>query len=230
MSGIAETSAENQRYVFVETSNGPPLKAAVRKYTWDDVKEIVTNNELEDFSRSRETNESYRAFKSKMAEQNTTVFKHILWDQLHWYKAEDNGGLLWQEINERHIPDNQIVVRSLGKCLFECEDDVKILPNHFPYHFEDDISHICVWSKTVIPADPSSPIGDISESTRSVVEKYIQKTFVEGLGVPPENILWFKNWEALQSVKALSHIHVILNKVPKPKVESLFYTPGKILS
>lgn len=92
--------------------------------------------------------------------------------------------------------------------------------------FEKQVTHLCIWTKFRIPADPTSPIGDISKKTRQIIEKYLTKTFVEKYGIEWSDILWFKNWESLQSVKRLSHIHVLIKGLDQEMIEDMLYGPG----
>lgn len=62
----------------------------------------------------------------------------------------------------------------------------------------------------------------MTEESRGLVEGFIERTFVgrlrEELGPfedPAEHVLWFKNWTALQSVRALEHVHVLLRDCPE---------------
>lgn len=213
----------------IHSSGMPPSKCIDRPYSWQEVVEIVENNRLERFARSQAKTQEYLKFKLDLQEKNTTVYKHLLFHQLRWYKPEDNGGLLAEEVVAQQVPDKEIVVRPSGKALFECEDDLMILPNHFPYYFEADVAHLCVWSKKSIDADPNSPIGDISPAMRGLIERYVIKTFVEGLGIPRENIVWFKNWLALQSVQAISHVHVVIKGITPEQLAKVLYTPGSVL-
>lgn len=204
----------------------PPSKIINCPLKWEEVIEIVQSNELEKFARSRLLTENYLRFKNKLEEDGTTVFKHLVSTELKWYDPKDNNDLPWDAVVTSKMPDADIVIKPKGNRLFECEEDVCILPNHFPYYFEQDIVHLCVWTKVRIPSDVDSPIGDISTFTREIIEEYIQKTFMKYLDIDRSHLVWFRNWEALQSVKAISHVHVIVKGAPADKVSSLFYTPG----
>jgi Protein of unknown function (DUF3605) len=85
-------------------------------------------------------------------------------------------------------------------------DDYKILINDWPYGFTDEITHIVVWSKTPIATDEET--GDMTTESRKVLGDFVRRTFEERLG--EGNVLWFKNWVHLQSVRALEHFHVLV--------------------
>lgn len=62
--------------------------------------------------------------------------------------------------------------------------------------------------------------GYITEESRALIQKFVDATFVErlaGEGVKDaeKNVLWFKNWTGLQSVRSLEHVHILLKDVPQ---------------
>jgi len=95
---------------------------------------------------------------------------------------------------------------------FEDPSDYRVLVNDWPYGISPDVTHIVVWSRTPIPADPDS--GDMPPETRQAVASFVERYFVKKLGLGGEDrVMWFKNWVALQSVRALEHIHVLVKDV-----------------
>ncbi|KAI2636413.1 hypothetical protein GGS26DRAFT_589019 [Hypomontagnella submonticulosa] len=97
---------------------------------------------------------------------------------------------------------------------FDDPSDYRVLINDWPYGLTSDITHIVVWSRTVIETDPST--GDMTPGSRRIIENFVRSFFMDRLGPGGEdNVLWFKNWVALQSVRALEHIHVMVRDVPK---------------
>jgi hypothetical protein len=92
---------------------------------------------------------------------------------------------------------------------FNNPSDYRVLMNDWPYGLTPDITHIVVWSRTLIPTDVVS--GDMTPESRATVGSFIQRFFVDRLGEGGEQrVLWFKNWVALQSVRLLEHIHVLV--------------------
>lgn len=63
-----------------------------------------------------------------------------------------------------------------------------------------------VWTKSPIPTEP--PIEDMTPEARAVIHNFVMTVFGEKVG--EENVLWFKNWKALQSVQAVEHVHVLV--------------------
>ena len=56
--------------------------------------------------------------------------------------------------------------------------------------------------------------------TKKLINRYLEKTFV-AKGISWDQIVWFKNWLSLQSVRSISHIHVILKDVDDKFVDEL---------
>lgn len=191
-------------------------KVSERPYTWPEVKDIVRYNDLDAFARLGAQTESYLAFKRLLKQQNLTVFRHIVTQTLGWRRLEELDG----------VKDDKITVEASGDPIFTNPDDLKIVRNDFPYYFEDDVTHLCVWTKKKIESDPNSSIGDLSQETRNIIERYVDQTFVKGLGIPRENLVWFRNWEALQSVKEISHVHVVVKGMTREQVAQVLGTPG----
>jgi hypothetical protein len=92
---------------------------------------------------------------------------------------------------------------------FEDPSDYRVLINDWPYGFVPGITHLVVWSRTLIPTDAEN--GDMTPESRKIVADFVNRYFVDRLGSDGEDrVLWFKNWTALQSVRTLEHIHVMV--------------------
>ncbi|EQK98505.1 hypothetical protein OCS_05782 [Ophiocordyceps sinensis CO18] len=101
---------------------------------------------------------------------------------------------------------------------FESPADYKVLLNDWPYGLAPGITHIVVWSRTLIPTDPAT--GDMTPESRARVQDFVKRCFVDALGPGGEKrVLWFKNWVALQSVRSLEHFHVLVRHVGDDTLE-----------
>ena len=108
---------------------------------------------------------------------------------------------------------------------FHDPSDYKVLLNDWPYGLTPDIQHIVVWSRTPIATDPKT--GDMTPASRGTVEDFVKRYFVDRLGQGGEKrVLWFKNWVALQSVRALEHIHVMVKDAGKEVLEEWTQEPA----
>ncbi|KAI1661792.1 hypothetical protein F4813DRAFT_173144 [Daldinia decipiens] len=101
---------------------------------------------------------------------------------------------------------------------FEDSSDYRVLINDWPYGMMPNMTHIVVWSRTTIPTDPET--GDMTTESRDTVKNFVKMFFVDKLGpAGDDKVLWFKNWVALQSVRALEHIHIIVRDVDKDTLD-----------
>ncbi|KAI1496703.1 hypothetical protein F5X99DRAFT_58106 [Biscogniauxia marginata] len=95
---------------------------------------------------------------------------------------------------------------------FHDPSDYRVLTNDWPYGLTADMTHIVIWSRTIIETDPET--GDMTPESRRVVADFVKKFFVDRLGPEGDSrVLWFKNWVALQSVRSLEHIHIMVKDV-----------------
>ncbi|KAK6358450.1 hypothetical protein TWF730_007783 [Orbilia blumenaviensis] len=158
-----------------------------KPHTWSDLQSIISENRLEDLKRRPGDLRRYLEWGAKTREEYGSVLKYILSQRLLWEgKLEARNS----------VP-------------FEDEEDTKILLNDWPYGLSPGITHIVVWTKAEIPVDPTS--GDVTDESRRLIVEYVNKVFVTQLGLPKEKVLWFKNWAALQSVRTVEHIHVLVD-------------------
>lgn len=96
--------------------------------------------------------------------------------------------------------------------------DYRVLNNDWPYGLSPGITHIVVWSRTLIPTDPKT--GDVTPESRRLIRDFVKTYFVDRLGpAGEERVMWFKNWVSLQSVRALEHIHVLVKDVDPAMLE-----------
>lgn len=101
---------------------------------------------------------------------------------------------------------------------FKDPSDYCVLVNDWPYGLDPEITHIVVWLRTAIPTEPDT--GDMTPESRALVQEFVKSYFVDTLGLDGENqVLWFKNWVALQSVRALEHVHVLVRNVDVETIE-----------
>lgn len=190
-------------------------------FTWSQIQQIVKSNKLELFARSEEQFSKYYQFKNDLSLQGIALNDYVLNEELEW-KQSDIRSQTGATSLEYSISQPQDLI------LYN-DDDVKIIYNKFPYYFENSVLHLCVWSKLTIPNDVNSPVGDISPLTKHIIERYLQNTFIDK-GVSPDDILWFRNWSSLQSVRSVSHIHVLLHDVDDSLLQKLLRAAGNTLT
>jgi hypothetical protein len=95
---------------------------------------------------------------------------------------------------------------------FADPSDYRVLINDWPYGFVPGITHIVVWSRTPIATD--NAVGDMTPDSKRTVTEFIKRYFIDSLGPGGEDrVVWFKNWVALQSVRTVDHVHVLVRDV-----------------
>lgn len=108
---------------------------------------------------------------------------------------------------------------------FADPSDYRVLINDWPYGLTSDITHIVVWTRTLIPTNPDT--GDVTPESRRLIRDFVQTYFVDKLGSDAaDRVMWFKNWVSLQSVRALEHIHVLVKDVDPEKLRELVPADG----
>ncbi|KAI5868084.1 hypothetical protein GGS23DRAFT_10502 [Durotheca rogersii] len=101
---------------------------------------------------------------------------------------------------------------------FRDPSDYRVLINDWPYGLTPNLTHIVVWSRTAIETDTET--GDVTPQSRQLIASFVKRFFADRLGPDgSERVLWFKNWVALQSVRALEHIHVVVKDADKGVLE-----------
>ena len=108
---------------------------------------------------------------------------------------------------------------------FASGDDYKILRNDWPYGFTPNITHLVVWLKTPFAVNED---GNLVPESRALIEEFVNRVFRQRLEreevsleevrkekdpIKGDQVVWFKNWTALQSVGALEHFHVLVRNV-----------------
>lgn len=68
------------------------------------------------------------------------------------------------------------------------------------------------------------PAGDLTPEARVIIEDFVERTFTRHLG--EENVLWFKNWASIQSVRSVEHIHVLVRGASQEFLSTLVGTEG----
>lgn len=169
----------------------------------------VARNDLAALRRKPSDLRRYMAWTSDIKTSYGSITNYICQRRLHWTSASS------QDIAQ---------IKYNNPIPFEDASDYRVLRNDWPYGLTADIKHIVVWSKTPIATKPEN--GDVTDESRALIEAFVDRSFVRRLLREPafaalgkekireQNILWFKNWTALQSVRSLEHFHVLVRGIP----------------
>ncbi|TLS22962.1 uncharacterized protein PpBr36_05868 [Pyricularia pennisetigena] len=159
-------------------------------HDWDELREIIDTNKLEVLKRKPSDLRRYMKWTAEIKAEYGSMTKYIMIHRLP---------KTWGDVP--FIPASSIP--------FADPSDYRVLLNDWPYGLVSGITHIVVWSRTVIPTDPET--GDMTPDSRRTVADFVKRFFVDELGPGGEDrVMWFKNWVALQSVRTLEHIHIMV--------------------
>ncbi|PGH05813.1 hypothetical protein GX51_02786 [Blastomyces parvus] len=169
-------------------------------HDWADLKSIIAANDLEVFRRKPSDLRRYIAWTTDIKAQYGTITNYICQERLQW-QSDGSAPLASQCRNPSPFADPH---------------DYKILRNDWPYGLTPDLTHLVIWLKNSIPVSEDN--GDLTDESRSLIDDFIKRTFVARLEKlfpdADDRVLWFKNWTALQSVRAVEHVHVVVRGVP----------------
>ncbi|KAK4937490.1 hypothetical protein LTR66_015186 [Elasticomyces elasticus] len=160
-------------------------------FSWEDCKLLVTSNTIDKFQRPPLALRRYIRYMYGLRQHYGSVMTFIQKERLGWRSLEPTST----------VP-------------FVDPSDYKILYNDWPYGIDGVVVHLVVWVKFDLPNDPDT--GEVKPEYASLVTEFINRTFCSDFGVqdgvPEDDVLWFKNWDNLKSVKALEHFHVMLRE------------------
>ncbi|PNY27060.1 Uncharacterized protein TCAP_03008 [Tolypocladium capitatum] len=173
--------------------------AEFRVHDWTWLKEIIETNDLSVLMRTPSDLRRYMKWTAATKAQYGNITNYILANRLP--KA-------WGQ--PPFTPESQIP--------FANPADYKVIINDWPYALTPEITHIVAWSRSPIPTDPET--GDMTPESRALVQDFVDRYFVDGLGPDGEwQVLWFKNWTGIQSIRSLEHIHVLVRNVDDNTLE-----------
>ncbi|QLG70614.1 hypothetical protein HG535_0A05550 [Zygotorulaspora mrakii] len=153
---------------------------------WQRVRELIRADKLEQLVRSEKVTEAYR--------------KHKLECDVQQYVLEN---LNWSPSEVRRLNDE-------GVKFFSDRSLYTLTQNDYPYDFEPTIHHLIIWSKIYIPLynDKNEKNDKVEEELDNFVNEHIAK-----FALPADDYIWFMNTSPLQSIKNISHLHLLV-KVP----------------
>jgi hypothetical protein len=170
------------------------------------------NNDLQLLTRLPSQLRAYLAWTTKTKEEYGDMTSFLLQKRLYWEpKPSTDPSAPPSFYYKNPVP-------------FAERDDVRILVNDWPYGLAPGIKHVCVWLKVRLPLRED---GDLADNGKEMVQTFVDKTFVKGLGVEGQDrVQWFKNWAGLQSVQGIEHVHVLLRDVDENLLNSTVETLG----
>ncbi|KAI3326640.1 hypothetical protein HD806DRAFT_532276 [Xylariaceae sp. AK1471] len=158
-----------------------------QRISWEQVGQIITQNDLGSFSRVPSDLRRYLEFKYNIENKFGSMLDYVLQKRLQWPSI---------------VPS--------GDTPFSNTSDYKILWNDWPYGIDKEITHLVVWTKFWMDA----ATDDISPYIHAAIESFVVHVFcdTESGGLDRSRVIWFKNWTSLKSVGGIEHFHVMLYK------------------
>lgn len=208
-------------YIVFGILNSPPLSP-----------HFLARNALDELKRRPSDLRRYIAWSSNTKATYGTITNYICQERLRWHEPERqaattedgarNGGVPAATTSATATADSRPVIPYKSPVPFADPEDYRILRNDWPYGLASGITHIVVWLKP--PVAVRLEDGDLTDESRALIENFVQRTFGDrlkqvGFANPKENVMWFKNPVALQSVRALEHVHVLVRDVPEEVIE-----------
>lgn len=172
--------------------------------TWSDLQHIISTNALEELKRLPSDLKKYLAWSHDIKARYGSITTFVIQERLRWTPLgqTDEGPPKFGNVSSVPFADAR---------------DYAVLVNDWPYGLAPGILHLLVWSKTPIPVD--SERGDVTPESRRLIVDFVQRYFVDEVERGWEQVLWFKNWVSLQSVRGVDHVHVLVRDVPGSVVE-----------
>lgn len=168
---------------------------------WDRARALIRSGRLEQLVRSEDVTRRYREHKEALGSVDVSDF---VLDRLQW------SGKELEYLNEKKYRsvEEKISVALSSQSLY------KLSWNDFPYDFPANVYHLLVWSKIILPLYEN----DDSEGNRARqvphmhdrIEEFFRLTLQDRLHIPQGDYCWFVNYSSLQSIKKISHIHLLI--------------------
>lgn len=179
------------------------------KHDWEELQEIIKTNDLAALKRRPSDLRRYMKWTADTKAEYGSITNYLIIHRLP--KA-------WG--NPPYVP--------VSTTPFAETSDYRVLSNDWPYGLANDITHIVVWTRALIPIDDET--GDMTDASRALVGAFVQRFFVDSLNHEAsqqqavqdgkDRVLWFKNWAQLQSVRQLEHIHVLVRNASAELIKS----------
>ncbi|RMJ29059.1 hypothetical protein PHISP_00002 [Aspergillus sp. HF37] len=188
-------------------------------HSWADLRAIIAREDLGALIRRPSDLKRYIAWTSVIKAEYGSITNYVCSQRLGWDQPSGNGnGNGSANGTGPTIPTPTTTSSYKNPIPFADPEDYRILRNDWPYGMDPGISHLVIWLRTPVAATEDE--GRMTDDSRELIQKFVDKTFVArlaeaGFEDPAAHVLWFKNWTALQSVRTVEHVHVLVRDVPE---------------
>lgn len=164
--------------------------------SWQEAATYVESGRLELLRRSPEGTELYHKHKQSLTgDISLNVCNKLSWDP--------------QEIIEL----NTIRFRNHKQKIdaaFSSNKWFKITMNDFPYDFSEGIHHLLIWSKISLPFYVENS-ESIQKDVFDKLSNFLKYNLENEYRLSSQDYLFFVNYNSLQSVRAISHVHLLIH-------------------
>ncbi|KAM3162909.1 hypothetical protein ACU8KH_03175 [Lachancea thermotolerans] len=164
--------------------------------SWDQILDLIASGELQELKRTPRVAELYQQYRAELAAQHTTVVDAVIDRKLRWDRCE-------LAALDARLP----TAEARAAAMLSDPALYKLLPNDFPYDFDPRVFHLVLWSKVRIPLYKHHGSRETVPAVYDKIQSFLSAK-LRPHGV--RNFAWFINYPHLQSVKAVSHIHILI--------------------
>ncbi|SSD61899.1 uncharacterized protein SCODWIG_03660 [Saccharomycodes ludwigii] len=177
--------------------------------TWYEIKSHIEKGDISIFNRTPDVAEKYHKHKENVTRKGSNLMEFMVKYKLHWDLNE------LQKLSEKYPTDKDKIDAILSdKSLYT------LIVNNFPYNFDHNVYHLCLWSKIYIPLyidvekDDSRDYYSKDPACQLKIQKFWQMNLAELIsecgGSKNVDYCWFINYPNLQSIRQISHIHILI--------------------
>eukprot|EP00816_Leptocylindrus_hargravesii_P008687 CAMPEP_0196822430 /NCGR_PEP_ID=MMETSP1362-20130617/83466_1 /TAXON_ID=163516 /ORGANISM="Leptocylindrus danicus, Strain CCMP1856" /LENGTH=245 /DNA_ID=CAMNT_0042201987 /DNA_START=424 /DNA_END=1161 /DNA_ORIENTATION=- len=188
------TTSSIRRFAASSSSSGNATEVAAPKkrdprtlgsakvpFTWNQLRSIVENDQLDKMSRSASEQKRYEEYTAVIKTQWVSVVDNILYSKFGFER-------------EQTMVDHQSLFRAVPSLSEVTSVYTSLVPNDFPYYVEEGIEHWCLW-KLCEDVSPS----DIIAAKKELYETRNAEEFIHWVN-PPH----------LKSIPQIDHAHILI--------------------
>ena len=181
---------QNQiRNESIKQRDSSTLGSAKVPFTWDELKTLVHDNQLDKMSRSRSEQDRYEEYTAKIKSEWLSVVDHILCSKFDFDRVLVDA--FTDELNQSKPRQLLKAVPSLDEVSFV---RTSLCRNDFPYYVEDNVQHWCLWKLY-----ENVNVDDIATAKRALYEELDAEEFIH-----------FVNPPHLKSIPQIDHAHIFI--------------------
>ncbi|CEM24450.1 unnamed protein product [Vitrella brassicaformis CCMP3155] len=177
----SSTTREREQITSATTWMIGGVRVVDRPATWEEARQHIESGRLDLFARNADVGDKYRQWRGRVTDEYVSMGDSILINVLGLQHTRDEQGRM------QAVPLTEAARASL-------HDRHWLVPNDYPYSFEDGVSHLVCWA-----------LRDLSAAD---VEEIVEKAY------PPDTheYLYFINPTNLRTIESIHHWHVLVRR------------------